>query len=286
VARLDNPPSTVEDTEWPDWELIQEKPEYRNMENVHITYCGSFTAPATDLFDSSEAGFNCDEDNNLVQDGSTIQNGPFIIFQQPLPSLVDESSLDSGQKALYTVVLESEQTTKDDQLLSVESSNNKSMSLALLSPASTLSSEDVGYASAATTPTLDDSAEGKTAERQTCDLSSCGGKEGEEEGQNLVYHLDDGTKVLLTTADGLVVSSEAQLTAVEGKRGRRNRSVGNIKSGQNEKVRYKKTLPPSSVAEPEPKLRIAAPAPFYFLRRRNLEKKSWLLKRFFKLLQF
>ncbi len=236
MARLDNPPSTVEDTEGPDWELIQEKPEYRNMENVHITYCGSFTAPATELFDASEADFNCDEDI-LGQDASTIQSGPFIFFQQPLPSLVDESPSDSGQKALYTVVLESEQTAKNDQQLSVDSSNNNSMSLALLSPASTLSSEDVGYASAATTPTLDESDEGKTAERETCDLSSCGGREEEKERQNLVYHLDDGTEVFLTTADGLVASSEVQLTAVGGKRGRRNRSVG-AKSGKNKKDRY------------------------------------------------
>jgi hypothetical protein len=244
VARLDNPPSTVEG---PDWELMQEKTDYRNMENVQITYCGSFTAPATGFFDASEAGFNCDKD---VQDASTIQNGPFIFFQQPCPSLVDESSSDSGQKALYTVVLESEQTAKNDQLLSVDSSNSScnSMALALLSPASTLSSEDVGYASAATTPTFDDLDEGKTAERQTCELSSCGGREGEEEGQNLVYHLDDGTEVLLTAVDGLVASSEdipdeAKLMAVEGKRGRRNCSVGNTKSGQNEKDRYLKTLP-------------------------------------------
>ncbi len=253
VARLDNQPSTVEG---PDWQVIQEKMDYRNLEDVQITYCGSFTAPATELFDASEAGFNCDEDNNLVQDGSTIQNGPFIIFQQPLPSPVDERSSDSGQKALYTVVLENEQTAKDDQLLSVDSGNNNnssnstsnsssssnSMTLALLSPASALSSEDVGYASAATTPTLDDSDEGKTAERQTC-----GETEGEE-GQDLVYHLDDGTEVLLTTAGGLVASSEdipdeAKLMAVEGKRGRRNRSVG-AKSGQNEKVRYKKNVTP------------------------------------------
>jgi hypothetical protein len=173
---------------------------------------------------------------------------------------VDESPSDNGQKALYTVVLESEQRTKDDQLLSVDSSNSSSnsnssssscMALALLSPASALSSEDVGYASAATTPTLDDSDEGKTAERQTCDLSSCGGREGEEEGQNLVYHLDDGTEVLLTAVDGLVASSEdlpeeAQLTAVEGKRGRRNRSVGTTKSGQNKKDRYKKNVIPKA----------------------------------------
>ncbi len=243
MARLDNPPSTVADTEWPDWELIQEKPEYRNMENVHITYCGSFTAPATGFLNASEADFNCDEDN-LVQHASTIQNGPFVIYQQPLPSVVDESPSDSGQKALYTVVLESEQAhlnnnheqrVKDDQLLSVDSSSsssNSSMALALLSPASALSSEDVGYASAATTPTFDDS-----AERQNCDLSSCGGREVEGEGQNLVYNLDDGTEVLLTSAEGLVASSEAQLTAVEGKRGRRNRSVG-AKSGQNKKDRY------------------------------------------------
>ncbi len=225
------------------------------MENVQITYCGSFTAPATELFDASEAGFNCDEDNNLVQDGSTIQNGPFIIFQQPFPSLVDESPSENGQKTLYTVVLEREQTAKDDQLLSVDSSNNNnSMSLALLSPASALSSEDVGYASAATTPTFDESDEGKTAERQTCDLSFCGGREGEEEGQDLVYHLDDGTEVFLTSVDGIVASSEeipdeAKLVAVEGKRGRRNRNVG-AKSGQNKKDRYGtveiKTLPPRS----------------------------------------
>ncbi len=228
------------------------------MENVQITYCGSFTAPATGFFDASEADFNCDQD---VQDASSIQKGPFIFFQRPLPSLVDESPSDNGQKALYTVVLESEQRTKDDQLLSVDSINSSSnsnssssscMALALLSPASALSSEDVGYASAATTPTLDDSDEGKTAERQTCDLSSCGGREeGEEEGQNLVYHLDDGTEVLLTAVDGLVASSEdlpeeAQLTAVEGKRGRRNRSVGTTKSGQNKKDRYKKNVIPKA----------------------------------------
>ncbi len=246
MAILENPPSTVEDTEWPDWELIQEKPEYRNMENVQITYCGSFTAPATDLFDASEAGFNCDE-ATLLQDASTIQNGPFIIFQQSLPSVVDERPSDSSHKALYTVVLESDQThlnsnheqrVKDDQLLTVDSSNN-SMSLALLSPASALSTEDVGYASASTTPTFDDSDEGKTAERQTCDLYSCGGREGEEEGQNFVYQLDDGTEVLLTSADGLVASSEDLPVEVQlkGKRGRRNRNVG-AKSGQNKKDRY------------------------------------------------
>jgi len=207
-----------------------------NPGNVEITYCGTFTAPAVGFIKPSSNSANYDnitlqgvceglfvDTPDLNYSSVLCHNSPFIILQQPLPTLLEEGPTNGGHQALYTLEVDSNEHNSrepDEQLLLAVENNNSG--LTLLSPASTLSSEDVGYASASLTPPLD------TSEGDRASLDSLGEREGVDE-LNQVYHLDDGTEVVLTTADdeslGRCVPDEEQETAL-GKGGRRNRGVG------------------------------------------------------------